>query len=339
MTYVFCEVHMKKSYYLYSESELKRKDNTLQIRPTEGNRRDIPIETVEDLYIMTEITLNTSLLNLLSQKEVMVHFFNYYDYYIGSFVPRKRSVSGALVTQQVHHFLDEDKRLVLAKEFVHGAADGMLRNLRYYNEREKDLVNTISDIKYLKGLVDKQTSIPELMGIEGNIHRKYYESWNSIINQDINFTKRVKRPPDNMINTLISFVNTLIYTTVLSEIYKTQLDPTISFLHKPGDRRFSLALDIAEIFKPLIGDRLIFSLLNKNMITEKDFTKGLNYLHLNKTGSQKILAEYDQTLKRTIKHKSLNKDVSYRYLMRLEAYKIINHILGETEYHSFKLWW
>lgn len=70
-------------------------------------------------------------------------------------------------------------------------------------------------------------------------------------------------PPDNMINSLISFVNTLIYTKVLSEIYHTQLNPTISYLHEPGVRRFSLSLDIAEVFKPLIGDRLIFTVKSK----------------------------------------------------------------------------
>ena len=109
------------------------------------------------------------------------------------------------------------------------------------------------------------------MGVEGNIRRRYYAAWNVIVNQEIKFEKRVMHPPDNMINSLISFVNTLIYTKVLSEIYHTQLNPTISYLHEPGVRRFSLSLDIAEVFKPLIGDRLIFSLLNRKQITEEIF--------------------------------------------------------------------
>ena len=177
------------------------------------------------------------------------------------------------------------------------------------------------------------------MGYEGNIRKLYYESWNILIDQDINFNKRVKNPPDNMINTLISYVNTLIYTKVLSAIYNTQLNPTVSYLHEPGSRRFSLSLDIAEIFKPIIGDRLIFSLLNKNQITEKSFTKNLNYLHLTKEGSQVIVSELDKRLQTTIKHKELNKNVSYEYLMQLECYKLIKHLLREKEYESFKIWW
>lgn len=82
------------------------------------------------------------------------------------------------------------------------------------------------------------------------------------MNQEIDFKKRVMHPPDNMINSLISYVNSLIYAKILSEVYHTQLNPTISYLHEPGVRRYSLCLDVSEIFKPLIGDRLIFSFTN-----------------------------------------------------------------------------
>ena len=197
----------------------------------------------------------------------------------------------------------------------------------------------MSEIEIIKKYVPESKSIHELMGYEGNIRKTYYEAWNIIIDQNLEFEKRVKNPPDNVINTLISFVNTLVYTRVLGEIYKTQLNPTISYLHEPGSRRFSLSLDISEIFKPIIADRLIFSLLNRRQITEKSFTKELNYLHLNKEASKLIVSELDNKLKTTIKHRDLNKEVSYQYLMRLECYKLIKHLLGEKEYEPFKIWW
>ena len=74
------------------------------------------------------------------------------------------------------------------------------------------------------------------------IRDRYYAAWNVIVNQEIQFEKRVMHPPDNMINSLISFVNTLIYTKVLGEIYHTQLNPTISYLHEPGASGFHLSL-------------------------------------------------------------------------------------------------
>ncbi len=138
---------------------------------------------------------------------------------------------------------------------------------------------------------------------------------------------------------MISFVNSMIYAKILSEIYHTQLNPTISYLHEPGVRRFSLCLDVSEVFKPLIGDRLIFSLLNRKQITEDSFTKELNFLHLKKEASALISRELEERLKKTIMHKELGRQVSYQYLIRLEAYKLIKHLIGEKEYEGFKIWW
>ncbi len=131
----------------------------------------------------------------------------------------------------------------------------------------------------------------------------------------------------------------MIYAKILSEIYHTQLNPTISYLHEPGVRRFSLCLDVSEVFKPLIGDRLIFSLLNRKQITEDSFTKELNFLHLKKEASALISRELEERLKKTIMHKELGRQVSYQYLIRLEAYKLIKHLIGEKEYEGFKIWW
>ena len=330
---------MRESFYIYNNGTLRRKDNTLQFVTEDEIKRDVPIERVGDMYVMSEMTFNTSLINLLGQKGVNVHFFNYYNFYIGSFYPKESLLSGNLLVQQSVHNLDYEKRMVIARKFVQGAASNIYRNLRYYNGRGKDVQNQMNDIEEYRKFIKDAETIEELMGYEGNIRKKYYEAWPIIINQEIDFEKRVKHPPDNMINSLISFVNSLIYTKVLTEIYQTQLNPTISYLHQPSERRFSLCLDVSEIFKPLIGDRLIFSLLNRNQITEKSFTRELNYLHLTKDASKVIVSALEERLKTTLKHKDLGKNVSYQYLIRLEAYKLIKHILGEKPYEPFEIWW
>jgi CRISPR-associated protein Cas1 len=330
---------VKESFYIYNNGTLKRKDNTLQFVTENQNKRDVPIERVGDMYIMSEMNFNTSLINLLGQNGVNVHFFNYYNFYIGSFYPRESLLSGNLLVQQSTHYADDEKRMMIARKFVQGAAANIYRNLRYYNGRGKDVKKYMRDIEDYRKSIPRAKSVQELMGYEGNIRRRYYEAWQVIINQEIEFERRVMHPPDNMINSLISFVNSLIYTKVLTEVYQTQLNPTISYLHEPSERRFSLCLDIAEIFKPLIGDRLIFSLLNRNQITEKSFTKDLNYLHLTKEASRVIVSELEERLKTTIKHKDLGRNVSYQYLMRLESYKLIKHILDEKQYEPFEIWW
>lgn len=330
---------MGQSFYVYNSGDLKRKDNTLQFTSYEGEKRDIPIERIDEIYVMSEMTFNTSFISYISQYGIPIHFFNYYNFYVGSYYPKEKLLAGQLLVKQVEHYTNGDKRLAIARKFIEAAADNIYRNLRYYNGRGKDVSAYMTEIDYLRRRLPQTQSIEELMGIEGNIRKYYYSAWNVIVDQNINFEKRVMHPPDNMINSLISFVNSLIYSKVLCEIYHTQLNPTISYLHEPGVRRYSLCLDIAEVFKPLIGDRLIFSLLNRNQITESSFTKELNYLHLKKESSRLIVQELEARLKKTIMHKELGRQVSYQYLIRLEAYKLINHLIGEKEYEGFKIWW
>ena len=330
---------MGGTFYIFKNGDLRRQDDSIVITSAEGKKKNLKVEVTDEVYVFGEVSTNTKLLNFMAQKKIVMHIFNYYGFYSGSFYPRETNVSGFLVVEQVKFYDNLDKRMVIAQEILKAASYNIYRNLRYYNGRGIELNEPMNNIQGLINKLDSSISISMLMGFEGNIRKKYYATWNDIVLQDIKFEKRVKRPPDNMINSLISFVNSLIYTTVLSEIYKTQLNPTISFLHEPGEKRFSLCLDIAEIFKPLIGDRMIFSMLNKRQITEKDFERNSNLLYLKETSRKKILQEYDQRLDRTVFHKDLKRDVSYRYLMRLECYKLIKHIIGEKDYEGFKIWW
>ncbi len=330
---------MKRNYYLSKSGILKKNDNSLIFKIKGQENRYIPINDVDSIYVFGELDLNTKLINFLSKNQISIHFFNYYGFYTGSFYPKEQHNSGYLFVEQVKHYVDSEKRLKIAKAILISSASNIYRNIRYYNERGKDLQEYMENISKFQSKLSSTNSIEELMGVEGNIRKKYYQAFNIIINQDIDFQKRVKNPPDNMINSLISFCNMLVYTTVLSEIYHTQLSPLVSYLHQPGERRFSLSLDIAELFKPLLADRLIFSLLNKNMISKNDFTKELNFMHINDKARTIIIKEYDDRLRKTIKHRTLKKDVSYRKLIRLELYKLVKHISNEKEYEGFKIWW
>lgn len=330
---------MKQSYYLYKSGRLQRKDNSLEVVYQDNTKKSIPVERVNDIYMMTEFDLNTNLLNFLSQFGVSVHFFNYYGFYTGTYYPKEQLVSGRLLVKQVEAYTDKARRLEIAKAFIDAASYNIYRNLGYYASRGKELKEPMQEIDFLRKQIEKCQDVQELMGIEGNIRKIYYETWSIIINQEIAFEKRVKNPPDNAVNSLISYLNTLVYTRVLSEIYKTQLNPTISYLHEPSERRFSLCLDIAEIFKPIIVDRMIFSLFNKKQITEADFEEGLNFIYIKDKVRKEITKIFDEKLQTTIMHKTLGREVSYEYLMRLEVYKLIKHLLEDVAYEGFKMWW
>ncbi len=334
---------MKKTYYLFNPGRLSRKDNTLKFTAIdedghEQKPRYLPVENVDELYAFGAVDANSALYNFLGQQQIPVHFFDYYENYTGSFMPREALLSGKVLMAQARLYDDKTKRLELARLILEGAVHNMIKNLKYYDKRGKDLQPIIEIIQKYKDRFSTVSDIDELMGYEGNIRKTYYEAFELIIN-DFSMNGRSMRPPQNEVNALISFGNMMCYSQCIRAIHQTQLNPVISFLHSPGERRFSLSLDIAEIFKPLLVDRVIFKILNKKMLAENDFESGINRVILKPKGKKTFVQAFEDRLVETIQHRTLNRSVSYKHLMKLECYKIIKHILEIEPYRPFKMWW
>jgi len=330
---------MKRSIYIFSSGELHRKQNTLYFE-TEDGRKYIPVENTAEILVFGEVSLNKKLLEFLCQAEIILHFFNHYGYYVGSFYPREHYNSGHMVLKQSEHYLDESKRLALARTFVQGAAANIKKVLAYYGNRGKDLARCRQVIDSLECKIEQQQSVDELMAIEGNIREQYYQTFDVILDKpEFVLDGRTRRPPTNRLNALISFGNSMLYVTVLSEIYKTHLDPRIGFLHATNFRRFSLNLDVAEIFKPITVDRIIFTLVNKGMLGSRSFHKQGAGMFLSKSGRRTFVEEFDKRIGTTVEHRGLNRKVSYRRLIRMELYKLEKHLIGEEQYKPYVSRW
>jgi len=331
---------MKRTIFIFSNGELHRKENTLYFKSEEGGRKYIPVENTQEMLIFGEVTINKKLLDFLSQKQIILHFYNYYGYYSGTFYPREHYNSGYMILKQAERYMNEEKRISLARKFVEGAITNILKVLNYYKNRGKSVEDIINNIEDLKNICQRCSNIDELMAIEGNCREYYYSGFDKVIeDEEFSFSSRTKRPPRNRINALISFGNSLLYTTVLSEIYKTHLDPRMGFLHATNFRRFSLNLDVAEIFKPIIVDRVIFTLLNKKMLNTKDFSQDLGGVYLKEKGQKVFVEEFDKRLRTTISDRGLGRNISYRSLIRRELYKIEKDLMGDKEYKPFVARW
>ena len=318
---------------------MRRKDNTFYFETKQG-KKYLPIEDIKEIYIFGEVTVSKKFLEYVSQKEILIHFFNYYGYYTGTYYPREHLNSGYMILRQAEHYLENDKRIVLAKKFVEGSVKNILNVIRYYKNRGKDLEETEKQIKELISAMEACNTPDSLMAIEGNVRDIYYQSFDEIIdNKDFKFEKRTRRPPQNHLNALISFGNSLLYVLILSEIYKTHLDPRIGYLHVTNFRRFTLNLDVSEVFKPIIIDRIIFTLVGRNMLTIDDFEKDMEGVLLKEKGRKIFVQEFDKRLKTTIKHRELGRNVSYNRLIRMELYKLQKHLMGEKEYTPYTSRW
>ena len=338
---------MKKTYYLFNAGELSRKDNTLRFVPYEedekgvehaGEVRYIPIEGIREFYCFGTLRANSALFNFLGQNDIAVHFFDYYENYTGSFMPKDFLLSGKMLLAQTDAYRNPEKRLSIAQKFVQGAAYNMIKNLKYYSNRGKDTEPMILQMENNESKISDTKKVDELMGIEGSIRQVYYDAFNLIIDS-FEMGNRTKQPPKNEINALISFGNMMCYSECLRSIHQTQLNPTISYLHSPGERRYSLSLDISEVFKPILVDRVIFKVLNKKELQAKHFDSKLNKCILNTSGKKIFVKAFEDRLNETFQHRSLKRNVSYRHLLKLECYKLAKHLLEIEEYKPFKMYW
>ena len=340
---------MRKTYYLFNPGRLSRQDNTLKYTaytenpdgtPGEGETRFLPVQDVADLYVFGALDANSALYNFLGKNGISVHFFDFYDHYTGSFMAKEYLLAGQVQVAQTKHYLSPKKRLALARKLVEGAAFNLCKNLRYYQSRGRAVGEELAQMELYVAALPHATTIPEIMGYEGNIRQTYYRCFTQLVSvEGFTFGTRSTQPPQNELNALLSFGNMLCYAACLTQIYHTQLNPTISFLHEPGVRRFSLALDLAEIFKPLLVDRTIFRVLNKKEIQPRDFVRELGGCFLREPARKVFIRAFEERLKETFNHRRLDRIVSYQSLLKLECYKLTKHLLNIEEYQPFKAWW
>ncbi|WP_042699718.1 type I-B CRISPR-associated endonuclease Cas1b [Thermococcus sp. PK] len=317
---------MKKPVYITQMGVLERRGNTLFFE-NENGKKAIPVNSTSEVYCFKPVTLTSGAIKLLSEKDVPVHFYNKYGYYRGSYMTVEDQVSGSVVIKQAEHYLDEEKRLYIAKQFVEGIKASMLALLKSYR----------ADASAIEGIPVDGESPAELMGVESTLWKEFYALFGSLL-KNFEFRERSRRPPKDEVNAMISYGNSVLYTVALSEIRKTYLHPAISFLHEPLERRYSLALDFADIFKPITVFRVILRLVNRGKIREEHFERDAGVM-LNREGLRVFLPELNGELERKVLHPGLRRNVSIRYLIRLEGYSLVKHIFGDRTYTPLRAWW
>lgn len=331
------EIIMGSTKYIASIGELKRKDDSLCFRRNQKNIY-LPVENIKEIYCLNEVSLNTKLLDFLSSKNIIIHFFNYYQGYSGTFYPKEKYINGKLLIKQVNAF--NDNREIIAKAIVNGISKNIYEVLyHYYKHEKKEVKETLDWIKKeLPIYLTNADNIKKILSVEGELWQRFYSTFKYILPEDFIMNKRVKRPPDNPINALISFGNTLLYTKTISAIYQTHLDQSISFLHEPTEQRFSLSLDLSEVFKPIIVFRTIFELVNNHKLkVDKHFDKKTNYCLLNDLGRQIFIEAFEARIETKFLHTKLKRKISYKTAIKYDGYKLIKYLYEGKEFKPFSV--
>ena len=330
---------MDRNYHVFSNGRLERHEDTLRLVTEDGEKKHIPVENAEAVYLHGQLDFNTRLMSFLDDHGVAAHVFGWNDYYSGSVMPERGQTSGRTLVAQVRAYDDPNHRQDIAAEIVSGSIHNMRANVAYYDGRSKEFGPTLRRLDEAQAQVPEVEGVSELMGVEATARKAYYGTFDRILDDEFSMGTREYDPPPNEVNSLLSFGNSLVYANCVSAIRATALDPAVSFLHEPGERRYSLSLDLADLFKPLLSDRVTFRLANRRQITPDDFETELGACLLTERGRKTYSKTFEETLERTVEHPELDRKVSYQYLLRLEAYKLKKHLLTGEPYEAFRRWW
>ncbi|HHU55710.1 MAG TPA: CRISPR-associated endonuclease Cas1 [Acholeplasmataceae bacterium] len=331
---------MRKRIYLYSNGELIRKDNNLCFK-TKESINYLPIHQIETINAFSHINLNKNTIILLHRNNIIINFFDYHGNYSGSYYPYI-PIQGKYIEKQVLFLNQNQNRLFLAKELVTTAMVNMLSVIKYYIKKKRNLKEQqlkLENMLYAFRNSDVD-SVEEIMLYEAKFKGVYYSCFSNIVFYDyFKFTKRSIRPPKDPINALMSYGYTQLYTLISNIIHRSRLHISLPIIHGNVRSPEGLQYDIADIFKPIIIDRLIFRLINKKQIQAEDFDIKEDKVYLNRLGINVFINNFEELLYKTIYINEMKRKLSYRNIISREVHKISNHIFNNQKYKGFRSKW
>ena len=325
---------------ILSDGILRQRDYDLLFE-TESGETDIPPMTTDVINIYSNVIFDDGFLKYAMKNGIRINIFDEQYNKIGTFLPDRPLKSPSLLHKQLLVYYDNDHRLRLAKEFVLAYLHNICLNVRYHNKENpmpeyKEVLKTLEKLK--KTIKEECETYEYLLMLEAQAHREYYSCFDLMLQEEgFVFEKRSKHPPKNEVNTLLSFGNTVLYNLLATEIQKTPLDVQVGFLHATNQRRESLNLDVAEIFKPLVVDRVIFRLINMRILKAEHFRHSEDgAVYLNAEGKRIFLRAFYDKLETVVSVGVQKKRMSYNTIITEEIRSLARHIRQDEKYRAFR---
>ena len=327
--------------YLTEQGATLRKDsNRLLVTKNGCTLQEFPAIKVEQVVIFGNVNLTTPVIHYLLQEGIDCVFCSSYGKYHGRLFSTE-SKFGLLRQHQLQAVADPFIKLSTAREI----ARGKLLNqrtflLRFLREKEKaELKSAAEGIRQCLGKLDEAEDIGTLLGLEGHAGALYYRAFKTLIKQDLGFVTRVRRPPPDPVNSLLSFGYTLLTYGMQAAVYTVGLNPFLGFLHATKYSRPSLVLDLIEEFRAIVVDSVVLRVINTRAITRDDFhppREPREGVLLTQDGIKKFIHHYEGRVQTKVLHPTSAGRVTYRRCFELQAGHIVRTIMGqESKYQPF----
>ena len=326
--------------YLTEQGATLRKDGDRLVISKGGDTlQEIPAIKVDQIILFGNVNLTTPLIHYLLKQGIDCVFCSSYGRYHGRLISTE-SKFGALRQKQFMFHCNQICKLAIARDILRGKLfNQRTMLLRYARERENpEIQASLGEIQQAIEQLREPGDTNGLLGLEGYASMAYFKAFKVILKNDFGFHGRLKHPPRDPVNALLSFGYTLLAYNIQSAISTTGLDPFLGVLHATGYSRPSLALDLMEEFRPVIVDSVVLKLINSNIMVEDDFEKPRkdNAVLLNQQGMKKFIHHYEKRVQTEVIHPTDGVKASYRRCFELQARHMQRTILSkEAHYQPF----
>lgn len=321
----------RQGSYLHKERE------TLVIKLGDEKIAQFPSLSIGNVLCFGRVSMSPFLMGYCAEQSIGIAFFTEH----GRFLARVkgRETGNVLLRRAQYRWADSsEKSALVARLFVAAkivnSRTVLQRELRNYGENhEIELV--VQRLKSSLRRVKHAEQVPTIMGVEGEAASGYFSVFNHLLKtRNFIFGGRIKRPPTDPVNVLLSFIYSLVTQECVSALYGVGLDPYVGFLHKDRPGRPSLALDLLEEFRAYWADRLAITVINRKQIKENDFiTEASGAMRLKDDARKKLLTIYQERKQAEVLHPFLQEKVPIGLLPHCQATLLARHIRGDTEYY------
>lgn len=333
---------MRSPLYLVEQgSKLSREGRRLRIVKNDEVLARVALIQVSQVIVFGNIQITQPALKLLLDEGIETVLLSRYGKFYGRLVGAPTG-HGARRVAQVLRSQESGFALATAQQMVRGKVHNMKVFLQRYARRHDsdDIRSAAAGVDRLLQRIPNTRTINSLMGVEGQATAIYFGVWKNLLKPPWRFAKRVRRPPTDPINVLLSLGYTLLMQNVLGAVLTTGLDPYVGFLHQLSYNRPNLALDLMEEFRPLIADSVALRCLNNEIITQAHFSEGdeKRPLVLSQAGVKLFIRELETRMTQEFKHPVTGEKVTYRRMFLLQAYQLSNTLdltTGQGLYRPF----
>jgi CRISPR-associated protein Cas1 len=324
---------MSTLYITQQDSVLRKVDERLKVTQNGQTLLDIPLIKVSQVILYGRVTVTPATVATLMEHGVGLCYLSERGRYIGRLEPHF-SKNSLLRVDQWRAAFDDQRKLAIARQFVEGKLENMrVMLLRANREQESpELARAIDGIKDAQRRAQECRDLDVLRGHEGEGSAAYFAVFGHLIKQDLSFPGRVRRPPTDPVNSLLSFGYTLLYNDLHSACNVVGFDPYVGYLHADRYGRANLPLDLMEEFRPLIVDSVVLTCLNKRIIQKDDFVIELGSAHrLNDGARRRFLLQYEERKNTEFKHPIFGYRMTYHRCFELQARLLAKHLQDELD--------